>query len=128
MAYVHACRAVEGEGSDYFLNLRWEGWTPLDPELSSKLRMAHALFKGSVLERKTSPIIYVSVKFSTIMDLKVKDAETLFFEAFVKRRPFRLKCGAVAELCSLTYDGPELGSVTASSSSAAILCVLSRVK
>lgn len=115
---------MEGEGSDCFLNLRREGCppTPLYPELSSKLRMAHAFFKGSILERRTSLITYMNVKFSTITDLKMKDAETLLFKSFVKRCSFRVKCRAAAELCFLTSDGQELGFVTASSSLVAILC------
>lgn len=62
--------------------------------------MAHAFFNYSILERKTSLSIYVNVKFSTIMDLKVKDAETLPFKSFVKRGSFWQKCSAVSELCS----------------------------
>lgn len=95
---------MEGEGSEGFLNLHWEGCLPtrLYPELSSKLRMAHAFLKRSILERKTSLIIYVDVKFSTITDLKVKNAEMLPFISFVERGSFWLKCRAVSELCSFT--------------------------
>lgn len=61
------------------LNLPQEGCppTPMYPELPSKLRMAHASFKHSNLERRNSLIIYEKVEFSIIMDIKGKDVPPL---------------------------------------------------
>ena len=39
-----------------------------------------------------------------------------------------MKCGAVAELCSFTFDGPKLSGITAFCSLGAALCVPSSMK
>ena len=73
--------------------------------------MAHVSFKGSILERKTRLIIYVSVKLSIRMDYKVKMQKLSPLNPLLKEVPWG--CNAFAELRSFTEDGPKLSGITA---------------
>lgn len=98
----------------------------MDPKPSSTLTRAHVSFKGSILERKTRLIIYVSVKLSIRMDHKVKMQKLSPLNPLLKGIPWG--CNAFAELRSFTDASPSLGGITALGSLVAALCVLSRMK